>query len=139
MEETLTAHNTHRAREGKPPLKWCEDCARAAREWADVLATQNRFEHGNTATREHGQMGQNLVMGGKNMSVSKAVDIWMSEKDKYNPNLNTHQPGCGHYTQVVWKSTTHVGAAVASVGNKRIVVANYHHAGNAPGQFKHNV
>ena len=138
MEETLASHNSYRIKNGKPPLQWCEQCAKAAQQWANTLASQNQFAHGNLDT-PHGRVGQNLAMGGQNMSVSKAVDLWMSEQPKYCPGQNYFQPACGHYSQIVWKNTTHVGTAVAQVGNRRIVVSNYHPAGNVSGQFIANV
>lgn len=133
--EALKAHNTVRAQEGKPPLLWCEECAEAAQAWADTLARTQQFTHGNLHTT-HGQMGQNLAMGGKNFSVGKAVDSWIQEKGSYRADC---PQGCGHYTQVVWRGTTHVGMGIAQTGNRRYIVANYHPPGNWAGQYRDNV
>lgn len=45
----------------------------------------------------------------------------------------------GHFTQVIWKSSTKLGAAFARSGNQIIVVAHYAPAGNVIGQFRENV
>ena len=43
----LQAHNTYRAKHGSPPLSWSEEAAKAARSWADHLASTGRLQHGN--------------------------------------------------------------------------------------------
>ena len=50
-------------------------------------------------------------------------------------------PILGHFTQVVWKSTTEAGFGVAVCPNNQImiVVGNYSPAGNFMGQFSENV
>lgn len=47
----------------------------------------------------------------------------------------------GHFTQVVWKSTTEVGVGLATDGKTVFVVGQYKPAGNMtnPGFFKDNV
>lgn len=47
----------------------------------------------------------------------------------------------GHFTQVVWKSTTEVGVGLAMVGNAVFVVGQYSPAGNISneGYFEKNV
>ena len=134
----LDAHNQIRTTEGKPPLKWCQECANAAQEWADKLAQNGTLTHGNLGHGSNHPKGQNLAMGGKNFDITKAVQCWYQEKSKYE-NQGPENGGCGHYTQLVWKDTTHVGIGVSQIGNKRIVVANYHPPGNWSGQYRRNV
>jgi uncharacterized protein YkwD len=135
-QETLNAHNAARAQEGKPPLEWCNTCAAQAQAWANQLASTGQFEHPRGLCSSNHPMGQNLAMGGKNMTPTKAVNLWMQEKVSYRASGIEN---AGHYTQVVWKSTTHVGVGVARNGNKTVVVANYHPPGNWQGQFRNNV
>jgi len=49
--------------------------------------------------------------------------------------------GTGHFTAVVWRSTTHLGIGVAYNPRARwyVVVANYAPPGNVMGQFRENV
>jgi hypothetical protein len=50
-----------------------------------------------------------------------------------------HSDGCGHYTQVVWRTSTELGCGVASCKtqdgwNQDIWICNYGPAGNIGGQ-----
>jgi hypothetical protein len=66
--------------------------------------------------------------------------MWYEEADKYrhaNPGFST---GTGHFTQVVWASTTEMGAGKASSSTgAQFVVVRYTPPGNVMGQFPDNV
>ena len=69
---------------------------------------------------------------------SAAVQAWYDELHSPGYNFSTHQsPGTGHFSQVVWMSTTHVGAARSRDGE--YVVANYAPPGNYLGEYASNV
>lgn len=128
-DETLAAHNAVRLLEGKPPLQWCDQCAASAQAWADKLAVSQQLNHGGFS-HSH-QQGQNLAMGGKNFTITKAVSTWVSEKANYRPRDDfAYQPRCGHYTQVVSPRSTHCGTGIARNGNHVYVVTNYCPPGN---------
>ena len=57
----------------------------------------------------------------------------------YNFNRGGYQSGTGHFTQLVWKGSTRLGAAVVQRGNIVVVVARYAPAGNFMGRFGENV
>ena len=59
----------------------------------------------------------------------------------YDYNNHGFKSGTGHFTQVVWKTTTKVGCAVAYAadGKSTFVVAKYEKPGNYFGQFAANV
>ena len=135
-EETLTSHNIHRCRYMVPELEWCDQCADAAKSWGEYLASTGQLFHGGL-DGDH-KMGQNLALGGKNFTVSKAVAAFMEEEKEYDFEQGGYQPGLGHFTQLVWRATTHVGAAVVQYGNRKLVVCNYHIPGNI-GDFEDNV
>lgn len=122
--------NEARALYGKPPLEVCQECTVAAQDHA------NRFvwEHSGLDT-PHGRVGQNMAMGGKNFTLEKAVATWMEEAQKYYQGMG----GYGHFTQLVWKDTTHYGVGISKRGNHTIVVVNFHPPGNVPGQFEENI
>ncbi len=69
---------------------------------------------------------------------SGAVDIWANEKAYYDYDTNSGDGHVvGHYTQIVWKNTTHVGCgkAVSMTNNGGThVVCRYSPAGNYIGQ-----
>jgi uncharacterized protein YkwD len=137
QQETLHAHNSVRALEGKPSLQWCDICAGRAQAWADQLAAKQELRH--SAFDPSHPSGQNIAMGGKNFTVSKAVVSWCNERDYYRHGSDYHQPGTGHYTQCVWRSTTGVGTGIARRCNQTYVVCNYCEPGNCDGQYARNV
>jgi len=85
-------------------------------------------------------VGQNLAIGYRD--VSAAISAWNNEKKFYD--LCTHTcaaprgKSCGHYTQVVWAETTHVGCGQKRCtdgpnSGKTITVCNYFPGGNLKG------
>ena len=87
-------------------------------------------------------MGQNIAYkSGAEYKGQEAVDSWYSEEHNYDYNRPGFRSNTGHFTQLVWKSTTHVGVGRAIKGSTTFVVANYVPAGNITnaGQFEANV
>jgi len=71
------------------------------------------------------------------LTPTQVVDDWGSEKNDYNYPSNSCAVGkmCGHYTQIVWKSTTEVGCGKALCpDNSQVWVCSYEPAGNYVGQ-----
>ena len=115
-----------------PTMSWDATVAAAAQTWAD----QCNFSH-NTAG-----YGQNLYAsaGSGAPSPSAVVTNWVSEVAAYDYSANTCSGTCGHYTQVVWRSSIKLGCGFkacstntpfgAQFPNWYIVVCNYSPAGN---------
>ena len=60
-------------------------------------------------------IGENIfASGGQTASAKQAVDDWAAEGASYDYATDSCASGqiCGHYTQVVWRATTHVGCAL---------------------------
>ena len=61
-------------------------------------------------------MGQNLAAGYPPgaFSITAFVNGWAAEAADYDYASNTCAPGkvCGHYTQIVWRSTTSLGCVL---------------------------
>ncbi|HET7086495.1 MAG TPA: CAP domain-containing protein [Rhizomicrobium sp.] len=138
-QRILAAHNRERSGLGLVPLSWNSALARAARRWADYLATTGRFEHApeNSTAPE----GENLWAGTKGSFAPEAmVDAWVREKRFFHPGPfpNNSTTGrwedVGHYTQLVWRATTQVGCAEAASDNEDILVCRYAEAGNYRGE-----
>lgn len=134
VEALLQAHNKARAEVGVGPLMWSKEIAIYAQEWAEHLAsTQCRLEHHpRSGTCKH-VYGENLFMGTAGYyDVADAVKAWEGEKIYYNGEAlnSSNWKDSGHYTQVVWKGTTHVGCAKAECKGNMLVVCNYDPPGN---------
>jgi hypothetical protein len=138
VQETLDIHNALREAHGAPPLEWSDECAELAQMQADAMAAAGSIFHDNTEGPS-GSHGQNVAMAMPEITPTMAIKMWYNEVNE--PGYDYDSPGftggTGHFTQVVWAETTHVGLAV----NGHYVCANYLPAGNMamPGYFEENV
>jgi pathogenesis-related protein 1 len=134
----VDAHNAVRAAVEKPsnyqgtwsplpPVAWSDEVASTAQEWANHLKDTKDcgLEHADGTG-----YGENLAAG-TNVDAQRAVDMWAGEKKNY-----TYSPeyvfmgNTGHYTQIVWRESTHIGCASASCGGSNVVVCRYDPPGN---------
>jgi pathogenesis-related protein 1 len=138
MGKLITLHNKARADVGAGPLVWSKNLAVYAQSWADHLAsTSCSMEHRPRSGRWKQEHGENLLIGKVGYhGVVDAVRAWESEKSVYHGaalNSSNWYPS-GHYTQMVWKNTRHIGCAQAECRGNVIVVCNYDPPGNILGQ-----
>lgn len=128
----LQRQNMYRCMHGVPPLSWSADLAQIAQKYADHQ--HGHMEHSQWA-HEHG-LGENLYWSSPTMNPVKGVDSWYNEIKLTNDGkVSAFSSGTGHYTQVVWRSTTEVGC-----GQKDgLLVCNYKPSGNMAGEFSANV
>ena len=130
----LKVHNEARKAVGVPPLKWSPDLATYAQAWANHLASGG----GTLVHRTGSPYGENLAGGrGGAASPTRAAEYWLSERNDYRHGpFGTQAEAVGHYTAMVWQTTTHVGFGTAvSENGTWVVVANYSPAGNVVGQY----
>lgn len=69
------------------------------------------------------------------------MDLWYNERLLFDFERPNFSPLTGHFTQIVWKSTTDLGCGVAiskQTGNI-YAVCHYNQPGNVDGQFQMNV
>jgi uncharacterized protein YkwD len=140
MQAALDEHNRLRAKHQAPDLTWDDALASQAQSWAGHC----NWEHSTLGN------GENLWAGyGKAFSGAAAVKSWYDELT--NPGYDFNNPGfssgTGHFTQVVWKSTTRLGCAVHvckplkplgwNPGN--FLVCEYSPPGNYANQYVANV
>jgi hypothetical protein len=143
VREMLAVHNALRLTLGVPPLVWSDRLAAVAQGWANTLLARNQFVH-----RPNLVLGENLfeIKGpDAHASPTQVVQDWAAESRIYNYGSNTCGPagkraaaqngmqlslGCGHYTQLVWRTTKEVGCAVARGDNREVWVCNYDPRGN---------
>uniref|UniRef100_A0A0E0LGN5 SCP domain-containing protein n=1 Tax=Oryza punctata TaxID=4537 RepID=A0A0E0LGN5_ORYPU len=121
-QDFLDAHNAARRGEGVglPDVVWNTTLQAFAENYVAVLAATCRLDHSNSVQLGY---GENLYMGGAGSAstAADAVGNWMEEKASYVYSSNTCTKGrlidCGHYTQIVWRSTTSIGCARAVCSN----------------------
>lgn len=142
LEGITAAHNAVRAMVGVGPMTWDPEVAAIAQAWAnqcvDVQAPAGLIDH--NAGRSDGYpeyVGENIYGSGGPASGTDAVALWASEEADYDYATNTCSGVCGHYTQVVWATSTKLGCGISSCpgltyGNS--VVCNYAPGGNIGGQ-----
>jgi Cysteine-rich secretory protein family len=135
----LAAHNAERARAGVPPLVWDNALGTAAASYATQMAMSGRFAHSDRSLRRG--TGENLWMGTRGaFSLETMVGGWASEKRFFTPGVfpNNSRTGnwedVGHYTQMIWPTTTRVGCALASTQRIDYLVCRYAGAGNIDGR-----
>ncbi|KAF9909968.1 hypothetical protein BX616_011004 [Lobosporangium transversale] len=140
--QVLAAHNSARAQYGARPLMWSDALYPGALHHAQTC----KFGHSNAQFR----YGENLyATGAPAGGINDAMGAWMGQAAKYNYNNPVFSPSYGQFTQVVWRSTTHVACAIVVCpphstipdfpGNVKYIVCHYAPPGNYPGQFARNV
>ncbi len=132
-KELLERHNYYRQKVGVPNLEWSEELAEVAQKWANQLAKKCEMKHSNS------RFGENIYWTSGTANATEAVDFWASEERFFNHRNTTYVKGkglkSGHYSQVIWKNTTHVGGAVSTCTHGgEIWVCNYNPHGNIVGQ-----
>merc|ERR1712188_200964 len=132
LKACLDRHNELRRKHGAPPLKWKDELAKDAQAAANQCVAKGMLHHSNTKGA-----GQNGAMGYP--SFEAAIDGWYSEIKDYDFQNHGFAMNTGHFTQVVWKSCTHVGMARDTTGRGSYVFANYYPPGNFMGRFPSNV
>lgn len=136
----LAAHNATRAQAGVQPLQWDPVLGEAAATYALELALTNTFHHSDRRARRG--IGENLWMGTHGaFSYEAMVSGWSSERRYFVPGVfpavsrSGRWEDVGHYTQMVWPTTTRVGCAVASNATNDFLVCRYASAGNIDGRI----
>ncbi|XP_074277958.1 pathogenesis-related protein PR-1-like [Silene latifolia] len=117
---------------GVGPLTWDYKLANYAKAYGNLRSRDCSMIHSN------GPYGENLYRGsGQSWTPGHAVAGWLSENRYYNRYANTCRArDCGHYTQIVWRSTKRVGCArvVCARGVGVLFVCEYYPPGNFNGE-----
>jgi len=140
-DDIVAAHNRVRRAVGvSEKMRWSVELAAYAQEWADVLKTQRgcSIEHRPRTGQYAQKYGENLSwVSGKTQTGAEAVSEWASEGSGYDYKTGKCTGVCGHYTQIVWRSSRIVGCATASCQGStksQLWVCNYAPPGNVPGE-----
>ncbi|KAK8263483.1 hypothetical protein V6Z11_D12G045400 [Gossypium hirsutum] len=112
-QDYLNAHNRARAAVGVGPMTWDNTVAAYAENYAKQRKADCNLVHSG------GRYGENLAWSSADLSGTHAVNMWV----------------CGHYTQVVWRNSVHLGCAKVKCNNGgTFIVCNYSPRGNIVGQ-----
>jgi len=131
----LDLHNVERAYVGIKNLTWSSSLETTAQEWAEYLATNNKFSHSGEA------VGENLAMASiRSNVVAYMFSLWSGEKSSFSnakpyPDVSTDGGAVGHYTQLIWGATYEVGCGVANTTSYSYLVCQYLLAGNYIGNY----
>ncbi|CDF88932.1 ZYBA0S03-05248g1_1 [Zygosaccharomyces bailii CLIB 213] len=129
----VDGHNDKRAKhESTGSLEWDDSLAQYAQNYAD------KYDCSGSLTHSGGPYGENLAVG---YTSQGTIDAWYNEIEKYNWSDPGFSESTGHFTQVVWKSTTKVGCGSKQCGGSvgTYIICSYNPAGNFIGDFSENV
>jgi len=124
----LSLHNAHRKQYKMPSVVWDSGVANSAKSWANSLANAcGGISHSSSP------YGENVASQSGFSSVDSVVSSqWVfSEANCYS--AGSCSCTCGHFTQVLWKTTEYIGCGTASCGNKYYFVCQYVRPGNCNG------
>jgi uncharacterized protein YkwD len=148
----LSKHNTYRATHHSPNMTLSNSLNDSAQTWAQYLASKAVLQHSSPSQRNNA--GENLYVSYTTATsiaaatlADKVVTSWYNEVLSYNYTNPGFSDKTGHFTQVVWKSSTQLGCGAAqgtatingTKYNAFYLVCHYAPAGNVTGQFPNNV
>jgi len=123
------------------PLLRNSSLERDAQNYANYLAQTGKFSHDPT-NRSH-KYGENLYAFSRNTTpnLKSIIQKWYNEQQYYNYSNNKCKSGemCGHYTQIIWKTSQKIGCASAQYQKGRfkggyVTVCKYYPYGNIVGK-----
>ena len=144
--DLVSLHNTLRTKHRVGKLTKLQAIATMAQKTATNCAKIKTLQHSQDKYNNQ-PVGQNLYVKTNAPSANDVMQGWYyKEEPNYNYSTGKSKNGgvIGHFTQVVWKSMTQIGCAVATgtylaYQNSYYVCCNYFPAGNYIGQYVQNV
>lgn len=140
--DEITAYiNNYRVAHQAPPLAWDATISQFAQKWSAYLLNNNLFQHSGSL-----KYGENLAYfkgyGTDVMTLLKlSVDMWYNEVKLYDFKKPGFSHETGHFTALVWKSSTSFGMGISinpDTGAADITM-NLSPPGNVVGEFDKNV
>ena len=135
----IDEHQRARRDFGVAPLRWDAALAADAGRWANEMARTGRYAHSPRDMRSSRQ-GENIWRGTRGaFSYAVMAGTFTAERRYFRagvfPNNSTtgNWRDVGHYTAIVWPTTTHFGCAIASNRDFDYLVCRYSPPGNRDG------
>lgn len=133
--------NAYRVKNQAPHIEWDNTIASFAQNWSYYMTTNNVFKHSGTPT-----YGENIsFFQGYGTEVMKliflAIDGWYNEISLYDFSNPGFSDATGHFTCLVWLSTTKfgIGVSINQTTNQAYISFNSYLPGNIIGEFDKNV
>jgi hypothetical protein len=133
----VVEHNAIRTKAGAPPVRWDSALAQQAMVVAQRNLAYDQLRHSEPVERP-GQ-GENLAsVSGGHVGAKTLLALWVDEKRQYAGGAidcanEESFSAYGHYTQMIWRSTSRIGCAMASNDRGQVLACRYWPAGNICG------
>ncbi|XP_043467918.1 uncharacterized protein LOC122502092 isoform X1 [Leptopilina heterotoma] len=139
QQEALLIHNEYRRRHRVLDLRLSPELTAAAKAWAHTLLNSNKLVP--QSTSPYGENIYSMQCSDPKLIVSprEVISKWYSERKEHKFGTEPKVLNTCHFTQIIWKSTSEMGIAMAKRDGTCVVVACYHPRGNIVGQFTENV
>ena len=104
-------------------MRWDPNLAAHAQAWTSMCIDDDGnglVDHSSIGYRSnavgYAYIGENVFASGGTATPQQAVQTWASEKQNFTyPTTCSGQ--CGHYTQIVWRTSVNLGCAIQSCTN----------------------
>ena len=139
MIKIYKAHNKARGQVGSRPLVWDQHLADQAASYGPELAQYGRPVHSSRVGRETSR--ENLLQALPGTSADAMVGVWVAEQRYFlngafpNVSKTGNWADVGHWTQMVWPTTTNLGCAIHRGGQFDWLICRYSPPGNKDGKM----
>lgn len=147
LNSIVDSVNQYRERHGAPPVQLDQELVDYAKSRAALVSTENYLNHGHAGLTEG--LGENLSWQASSAqtpgSTTGATGSWYGEIKDYDfaAPAPSDSSKTGHFTQLVWKGSTRVGAGrVYGQGGEwyeTYIALVFSPAGNMEGAYQTNV
>lgn len=133
------AHNQARYEVGSRPLVWDPFLAAQAASYGPQLSLYGRPVHSSRAGRETSR--ENLLQALPGTSPQAMVGVWIAERQNFingvfpDVSKTGNWADVGHYSQMVWPTTTNLGCAIHRGGQFDWLICRYSPPGNKDGKM----
>lgn len=135
--DMLAAHNVERAKFGYVLLQWDPGLEVKATLYVNQLAQTGQRMHASRENRDNDR--ENLSQGLIGWNANQMMASWLNERKFFTPGIfpNVCAGGwstCGHFTMMIWPTTTHIGCGMATGSGFQWLVCRYSPGGNKDGK-----